>query len=153
MADWVTAKSADGPRVAAWVLQEVGRPLEREYPTEARTFNKWKAGARADFYALDKFLTRFYRHVSELPDDLWFEERANLPTGRATDSRTSPRPRRPAQLTPKPCMTCGGTIPLVYPNGRKMEPKRYGAQKYCSKECGYEALRGQPKTRRPRVAA
>lgn len=79
--DWTNAEWADGPKFVAWLADKGlhigeheagGKPL-------ARRIRAWATGEEdASFYLVDRVLVHFGRHVSEVPDDIWLEQRRNF---------------------------------------------------------------------------
>jgi hypothetical protein len=66
---WEDARWADGPKVAAWVDEHTSFLSK----SSVRAVYRWRNGAVADFFALDRLLTAAGFHVSDLPADVWAE--------------------------------------------------------------------------------
>lgn len=63
---WETARSADGPAIAAWLH-------ERGVGTST-IVDRWERGERADFFALDGLLIQLGLHPIDVPAELWRAE-------------------------------------------------------------------------------
>jgi hypothetical protein len=77
--DWSNARSADGPRVAAWLRQRLRDPHRMSIVDEsvdaltntARRVRAWEKGENPSVWTLDEHLMRLGVHLSELPDEVW----------------------------------------------------------------------------------
>jgi hypothetical protein len=82
--DHTNAEWADGPKVAAWLE---GRVKVSLYPGWlGRAIARWRAGNCANFYTVDKVLTKVGYMPSDLPEDVWRDSPLNyrrpVPRGR-----------------------------------------------------------------------
>ena len=68
MTDWSNADYADGPLAAEWFATHV--PYW-PHSTLARRISYWRSGERANIHTLDRYLTEFHLHLSDLPDEVW----------------------------------------------------------------------------------
>ena len=141
MADWVTAQSADGPKVAAWIAKNIPGINHIDDPNAMRRVSDWRAGARADIHAIDRILTRHLLHLQDLPDEVWSEAPARRP-GQGQMKRPA-KPRGPARtvLEPKLCEHCGETIPFVRESGTRVSPRHYRRARFCTRACAQRAMR------------
>lgn len=139
---WMDAKAADGPKVVAWLEEHVdlycvsvrdgrGRSITR------RMFDWRRPGALAQFDAVDRALTYFGRHISELPDDVWLDHasRGSMTTAPVVE-RDIPDP--PSMIAPRYCLGCGDEIPKVKPSGGRVSPSEYAKRTFCSQPCQWE---------------
>lgn len=69
--DWTTSNWADGPKVAAWVKAHGHLRNLPSSDSRVSRVAQWEKGVKAGVAALDRMLTSFGRHLSELPDDVW----------------------------------------------------------------------------------
>jgi hypothetical protein len=131
---WQNATGADGLKVLAWFEEHIPREKWEHDETLRRAMIDWRKGRRVTFRGLDAYLTRYGRHVSELPEDVWVRltrDRKSWPV-RST--------RRVAEITPKVCANpdCDNLVPIVK-GGKRRSPKQYAQIKFCSRECGWTA--------------
>jgi len=66
--DWTTARSGDGPAIVRW-LEERGDVSGLD-ETNRKLLCRWKAGCRSSC-TVDRILTLYGSHPSELPDEVW----------------------------------------------------------------------------------
>lgn len=133
--DWQTAKYADGPRVSAWISQNLAVDSKRDETTARRVY-EWKSGGTAQFWCVDRVMGRYGRHVSELPDEVWLAERP--PRKPHKKRKVAPPPK------PKFCLCCGEVIPYYRKSdGRAHGPSKYASAKYCSRACAEMVLTGR----------
>ncbi len=75
----ITATYLDGRRLADWLEAEglITEEFTPEFLTKSQrdSFNRWKKGVRAELGYVDRLLTSLYRHIEELPDDVFLEDR------------------------------------------------------------------------------
>jgi hypothetical protein len=143
VADWQTAEKADGPKVAAWITDNIPGINSINDADAARRVRDWFNGSQAGVYALDRILTRHGVHISRLPDDLWLEGQIIRNTKGL--KRGNPKRSRTWDLPAKLC-PCGGEIPRKKPSGAVLKPEEYLGRKFCCPTC-------QRKYRTRRVAA
>lgn len=147
MADWQTALAADGEKLAEW--------LEKTYPglcqhaATSRRMSDWRRGARADFFAVDRLITRHGGHVSDVPEEFWLDGPARLVN---SGGLKPSKQRRYGVIPPKDCELCGKQIPWVTEKGNKVSPGRYLKKRYCTPECQWKSLHPHKK-QRVRLAA
>lgn len=87
--DWTNGRWLDGPKIADWLERWIHRrfnldqdPVVREGfstvangDTVCRMVYRWRHDSkRASVYALDRILSQYGGHISEIPDDLWCRE-------------------------------------------------------------------------------
>lgn len=133
-ATWVNAKSADGPKVAAWFMREFPELLAENEGRGAlaRRVRDWRKGAHAEFYTIDRYVTKLGLHVSCVPEDVW---RLEFTRGGDQRSAESPTARRPFVYEPKTCELCGENIPLLTTGGKKRPPYKWKKIRFCSPLC------------------
>jgi hypothetical protein len=123
--DWTDAIWADGSKVVEWVETHLDLSSDND-GTFFRALGRWRSGGAASVYALDRFLTPYDRHISELPPDVWLDR---LPR----DPRTRrPTPRQIVPLEPRFCEACGDEIPIG-----KSGPSRYRQARFCCRRCAH----------------
>lgn len=132
MADWVTAKSADGPKVAAWIAKHIPELDYQDNPNAMRQVCRWQAGGRIGIDVLDKLLLRYHHQLWELPDDVWYAQEA-----RAARKPIAPR-KDWKEMETRHCCLCGGELKKRYSSGRRVSPSRYNRLQYCSNACKFE---------------
>lgn len=68
---WTEARAAEGPGLYDW-LERVGLlELARSDDSNTRTLHRWRNGAWADFYCVDRLLIGLGLHPSAVPQELW----------------------------------------------------------------------------------
>jgi hypothetical protein len=136
MADWVTARAADGPKLAAWIRKTFPKLI---YDDNAqRRVRDWEDGSIASFEGADAIITRLGGHLFEVPDECWLDENAKM---RSVSAPSSKRPKREPP-TPKPCKVCGEIIPLTKPSGQSRGRAAYERASFCSRECRTAGMQG-----------
>jgi hypothetical protein len=143
VADWTNAEKADGPKVAAWIIDNVPGVNSMNDPDAARRLRDWHKGAQVGVYALDRVLTRHGLHLSCLPDDVWCEGQIIRNTKGL--KRGYSRPSRTWDLPTKYC-PCGKEIARKKPSGAVLTPGDYLKREFCCPTC-------QRKYRTRKVAA
>jgi hypothetical protein len=64
------AMCAHGPAVVAW-LEHEGADLELLDDADRRCIQRWRKGAQASFWLVDRVLVRLGFHPGALPDSAW----------------------------------------------------------------------------------
>lgn len=134
--DWQTANTADGVKVLVWFEEHIPREKWRRDESLRRAMLNWGLGSHITFGSLDRYLSKYGRHVSELPDDVWVR-------GYARQNHREPQAKRSpaAEITPKRCANpdCSGFVPFES-GGKRRGPKEYARLKFCSRECGWASI-------------
>lgn len=67
-----TAEWLDGPRLAEW-LESHGllSPSRQLGSSTEGSFRRWKNGAKANVFAVDRVLVKLGLALSEIPDEFW----------------------------------------------------------------------------------
>lgn len=100
---WQTAKGCDGPGFFAWLeVHHLVEPLRRD-ESFARRLWEYRNGGVADFYVVDKMLTRLGYHVQDVPDELWLD-RNRRGSGEVTADRKLRLDRRAAYKRERKCV-------------------------------------------------
>lgn len=133
---WMDAKAADGPKVVEWLEARV--ELKDLNSDRRRRLADWRRpGALAKFDAVDRTLTYFGRHISELPDDVWLDKGFKLREPAAEGPVVTVKPRK---VETRFCIVCDREIARIQPNGRPISPGTYAERKYCHRECQWKGL-------------
>lgn len=74
--DWESALWVDGPRLTTWLDRhiDVGSLCERD----RKLLQRWRNGSAATVWTVDRVLIAYGRHLSELPDSLWLDDKPRL---------------------------------------------------------------------------
>jgi hypothetical protein len=64
------AEWANGPKLVAW-LERHGADLGGFHDTQLRMIQRWRAGAQANFYAIDAVLISLGLHPSMVSPNVW----------------------------------------------------------------------------------
>lgn len=136
---WLNAQRADGPKVVAWMNDNL--PPFHPDSNAARRKWDWERGATASFYALDRIMVFFGRHISEIPDYVWTEFQASHDDREHLLKKTTSNGRgQPVELKRCAAPGCENTIPYRRKNGHVHGPKKYAQLKFCSPSCSYTTL-------------
>lgn len=138
---WLNAQRADGPKVVDWMNANL--PPFHPDSSAARRKWDWERGATASFYALDRIMVSFDRHISEIPDYVWTEFQASHDDREHLKESLTPNGRgQPVELRSCAAPGCKNMIPYRRKDGHVHGPKKYSQLKYCSIPCSYSALSG-----------
>lgn len=80
--DWTNAEQANGRKLLAWCQENAIDFYHGDLPS------KWRGGRNPQIETVDKLMVHNYRHICELPDDIWMKPKKPLKTknGRFTKS-------------------------------------------------------------------
>lgn len=67
--DFTNAKTGNGPAIVAWL--ERNEDLTWLSETSRKRIQRWRRGAQASFWSVDRVMGELRLHVSDLPHDVW----------------------------------------------------------------------------------
>ncbi len=65
--DWTNAEQANGRKLANWCR------ANNVVPYNIDAYRKWERGQNPLIDTVDKLMVYNYRHICELPDEIWME--------------------------------------------------------------------------------
>lgn len=74
--DWQDAEWADGREAAKWMRRNFTN-IDVIAPSLARAIRRWETGENPKVDTLDRYLTLFGCHISQLPDEIWLADNSN----------------------------------------------------------------------------